>query len=357
MLLAADGRNECGGTRPLGRAIGELCDAGLGRGHGHVQCDGPDIVWCAPYTEDKEECAVCKYKGVADTRTGELRALTDRVFACQQICDARGGVCSYGGECVCFPGWGGENCGERDCGKFGIEKDGECVCNTDWAGDACDVYVGRGNEAIERKNGRETAGRMECHDGWTGDACDRCASDAVCVPTHDAEHPYALALVPPAQQTEEFFSPSPALTKLYHGRRPFRPVSPYACDCTTEETTDEDPDYHHSSAKRATSQQRYMHDHYEHHYVANDVVYNGLLAVAIVLVLIGVIFMFFCVKYAPKRQTRKSRTREQTLPPTPPPQQSASQSRDEIVELTRQDAPVAYKGKSGIFLNRSGNQN
>lgn len=55
-----------------------------------------------------------------------------------------GGVCQAG-KCVCFPGWGSEDCGERtcfkDCNQHGQCLHGICECDKNWEGPYCSISM------------------------------------------------------------------------------------------------------------------------------------------------------------------------------------------------------------------------
>ena len=55
-----------------------------------------------------------------------------------------GGVCQSG-KCVCFPGWGSEDCGERkcfkDCNNHGQCLNGLCQCDKNWEGPYCSITM------------------------------------------------------------------------------------------------------------------------------------------------------------------------------------------------------------------------
>jgi hypothetical protein len=49
------------------------------------------------------------------------------------------------GKCKCYPGWGGEDCGERtcfkDCNLHGACHHGICECDKHWEGPYCTIYM------------------------------------------------------------------------------------------------------------------------------------------------------------------------------------------------------------------------
>jgi len=55
-----------------------------------------------------------------------------------------GGHCSEG-KCACYPGWTGEDCGERscfkDCNLHGACRHGICECDKNWEGPYCTIYM------------------------------------------------------------------------------------------------------------------------------------------------------------------------------------------------------------------------
>jgi len=328
--------NECGGRRPLHARLWAECELGMGgpvldesgaQAHGHIQCDGPDAVWCAPYFEQPTNCPVCALNKMA-RRHKETEML---VGACREMCDAEGGVCAHDGLCHCHPGWTGTWCGGRSCGEHGRYSPDlrACLCEEAWHGAHCEVFVPappppapvvqiehkevRAGPA-EYRNGwaEREGGPLACHEGYAGERCTVCAAEAVCVPTHDVEAPYALALIHPSQQTEELLEPDPALTAMYHGRRPFRPRADgeYACDCRPKEdamSAQAKFVHHFSGAGQPLSKQRYLHDHYEYHYVPRGTVRHAMFGAAFLLIFMCAMLAILLYKYAPgpARKVRK----------------------------------------------------
>ena len=334
-------KNVCGGRRPLHAQVWGRCDLGLGLGfvtdesgavaHGHVQCEGVETVWCAPYFESEEECPVCALNRV----THEQEEAQRRVDVCRIYCSAEGGVCAHDGMCHCHAGRTGVWCEGSDCGKHGRYSPdrGACVCETEWHGRYCDVHVEAAvapvpiivqaspSGPVEYRNGwaAEEGGRIECHEGFAGDGCTMCAAEAVCVPTHDVENSFALALIHPSQQTEDLFDPDPALTSMYYGKKPFRPSvngDEYSCDCKSGKVMPDanlGANHHHTSAGQPLSKQRYMHDHYDYHYVPRGTVKHFMTGAAFIIAFITFLLVLFVYKYSPAqhRNARKNVRRQQ----------------------------------------------
>lgn len=346
-------KNACGGRRPLHAQLWGMCDLGLGfvtdengsEAHGHVQCEGMEAVWCAPYFESEKECPVCALNALMLAQEEALR----RVDICRVYCDMYGGVCAHDGTCHCHVGRTGVWCEGSDCGEHGRYSSDKktCVCEDEWRGRYCDVrieeapapiivHVGQAGP-VEHRNGwtEKEGGKLECHEGFAGDGCTMCAVEAVCVPTHDVETPYALALIHPSQQKDELFDPDPKLTNMYYGKKPFRPGfsdGEYSCDCKFGAVTASakmDTIGHHSTAPQQVSKQRYMHDHYEYHYVPRGTVNHLMLGAGVVIVFMSLLLLWFLYRYSPGRysKSRKRSQKQQSHPPLSPPEPQQQRER------------------------------
>lgn len=335
-------KNVCGGRRPLHAQLWGRCDLGLGPvtdesgavAHGHVQCEGMEAIWCAPYFESEDECPVCALNRITQEREEAQR----RVDVCRMYCSLEGGVCAHDGMCHCHAGRTGVWCEGSDCGEHGRYSPdrGACVCESEWHGRYCEVHVEAAaapapiivqaspSGPVEYRNGwaAEEGGKIECHEGFAGDGCTMCAAEAVCVPTHDVENPYTLALIHPSQQSEELFDPEPALTTMYYGKKPFRPNmsgDEYSCDCRPREALPNSKlgaNHHHTGVGQSLSKQSYMHDHYDYHYVPRGTVKHFMAGAALIIIFITFLLVLFVYKYSPSkhRKARMNGRRQQQYP-------------------------------------------
>ncbi|KAJ8035144.1 Tyrosine-protein kinase receptor Tie-1 [Holothuria leucospilota] len=166
----------------------------------------------------------CHLQGQRNTAKQGLNLLLVRACApnkwgpptCIGVCDScyNGGICDESnGECVCPPGFMGNNClqacggnryghsceircssrnEEGSCGTylFCLVHPFGCRCNTGWEGLACDTACQNNtfgasclqschcsSNECNRYTGRCTGSDTTCKPGWTGDNCQECAGN------------------------------------------------------------------------------------------------------------------------------------------------------------------------------------
>lgn len=190
--------NQCGGDKPLGFVVGELCESQLRDGcpFGRIACQGANSVACIPscditFKQIVSSSLSCKNSGVP--------------------------------MCKCPLGYSGRECETRDacagldCGAHGVCENGSCVCEAEYMGTYCDV-----RRDCVGSNFAWTGSACVCAANYEGPRCERCAADLLCVPldkngrrygpVHVSNETILLELLndpPPAEYTAKPRKPSP----------------------------------------------------------------------------------------------------------------------------------------------------